>query len=279
MKKFALVLCLISTLLFTACGQEAAESSASIEETEFSQTQEVSETDGNAENSGYPETPETELKVNAPLAEDNEIGGIYNAVTGSYDEVKGFLEKSIEEIYEASDKLEYGELYHSFIFVDENLDAASGMLKASYEDGFAYENVWSIAAALGVQCSTLVGWWDGGSYQAVIGFDKERIVYEYLYNDGTEEVNSWEYQSDRIERNNILNTRLEQHNGTSNPLRVIQGDHMYYVLVGSYSAEDKGITVVTDATVNTEINTVGQVLMLIESTAYDKLQVLDNVWN
>lgn len=54
---------------------------------------------------------------------------------------------------------------------------------------------------------------------------------------------------------------------------------MYYVLVGSYSAEDKGITVVTDATVNTEINTVGQVLMLIESTAYDKLQVLDNVWN
>ncbi len=217
--------------------------------------------------------------MNAPLAEDNEIGGIYNAVTGSYDEVKGFLEKSIEEIYEASDKLEYGELYHSFIFVDENLDAASGMLKASYEDGFAYENVWSIAAALGVQCSTLVGWWDGGSYQAVIGFDKERIVYEYLYNDGTEEVNSWEYQSDRIERNNILNTRLEQHNGTSNPLRVIQGDHMYYVLVGSYSAEDKGITVVTDATVNTEINTVGQVLMLIESTAYDKLQVLDNVWN
>ena len=124
--------------------------------------QEVSETNGNAENSGYPETPETELKVNAPLAEDNEIGGIYNAVTGSYDEVKGFLEKSIEEIYEASDKLEYGELYHSFIFVDENLDAASGMLKASYEDGFAYENVWSIAAALGVQCSTLVGWWDGG---------------------------------------------------------------------------------------------------------------------
>ena len=74
MKKFALVLCLISTLLFTACGQEAAESSASIEETGFSQTQEVSETDGNAENSGYPETPETELKVNAPLAEDNEIG-------------------------------------------------------------------------------------------------------------------------------------------------------------------------------------------------------------
>ena len=48
MKKFALVLCLISTLLFTACGQGAAESSASIEETGFSQTQEVSETDGNA---------------------------------------------------------------------------------------------------------------------------------------------------------------------------------------------------------------------------------------
>jgi len=44
MKKFALVLCLISTLLFTACGQEAAESSASIEETGFSQIQEVSET-------------------------------------------------------------------------------------------------------------------------------------------------------------------------------------------------------------------------------------------
>lgn len=44
MKKFALMLCLISTLLFTACGQEAAESSASIEETGFSQTQEVSET-------------------------------------------------------------------------------------------------------------------------------------------------------------------------------------------------------------------------------------------
>lgn len=44
MKKFALVLCLISALLFTACGQEAAESSASIEETGFSQIQEVSET-------------------------------------------------------------------------------------------------------------------------------------------------------------------------------------------------------------------------------------------
>ena len=89
MKKFALVLCLISTLLFTACGQEAAESSASIEETGFSQTQEVSETDGNAENSGYPETPETGLKVNAPLAEDNEIGGIYNLVVGTYEESFG----------------------------------------------------------------------------------------------------------------------------------------------------------------------------------------------
>lgn len=270
MKKLVLAICLVSSLMLTACSKEPVNIPAPDTKSEVTAPFE--------KNTGYPETPDTDLKVNIPLGEDNEVGGLYNVVTGSYDEVKEFLEDSISNIYSSSDNLEYGQLYHSFLFVEDDMSSASGMLCASADDGWAYENIWSISDALGVKASTVVGWWNGGYYDSVIYFNRDKIVYEYWYSDDTTQVVSWENQTDRLERNDILNSRLEQHNGANNPLKVYRDGKLYEVLVGMYDPEQGCLTNITPATVNTEINTVGQVIMIIESSACEKLQVLSNIY-
>jgi|GEM_PF-5407161 len=70
-----------------------------------------------------------------PLAEDNEIGGIYNLVVGTYEEACDFLADTLKNLLEASVQLEYGELYHSFVSISADGSVASGMLRASYETG------------------------------------------------------------------------------------------------------------------------------------------------
>lgn len=263
MKKFALVLCLISTLLFTACGQEAAESSASIEETGFSQIQEVSETDGNAENSGYPETPETELKVNAPLAEDNEIGGIYNLVVGTYEEACDFLADTLKNLLEASVQLEYGELYHSFVYISADGSVASGMLRASYEDGYAYETVFSIANALGMDCYMSVKY---DSDRETVVFNRQAMTYGM-----GRHVDTFMFTGDCFDRHDSVADLLDFTGDLDNTMRMISGETTYAMLMGSWDAETGEINMACPVTLNSEIQTVGQPIFIMPLSVAEQL--------
>lgn len=109
-----------------------------------------------------------------PLAEDNEIGGIYNLVVGTYEEACDFLADTLKNLLEASVQLEYGELYHSFVSISADGSVASGMLRASYEDGDAYETVFSIANALGMDCYMSVKY---DSDRETVVFNRQAMTY------------------------------------------------------------------------------------------------------
>lgn len=263
MKKLILVFCTVALLLLASCGKEQiereAEAANSANREESADVQEASE-----------EAPDTELKVNFPLAEDNEIGGLYNVVTGSFAEVTNFLEKALTDILENSTEYEYQELYHSFVLVDKDFNAASGMLRASYEDGYVYESVFSIMDALQVGGSMLVKWYETSCSDVIITFTRSGAMWADVYSDGTNGAPVWvTFTGDYSDRNEWLREKLAIKSAEENPMILFSGDRYYYVFRGSWDADAHKLSLGEAANISSEVNTAGQPIFMIDIEAYN----------
>lgn len=255
MKKITLAFILVLALTLTACGATSSSGGNSSESTVDGLRKELEETESIL-NKG-----KKELKVNSPIGEDNEYGGLYNVVVGEYGEVLDFLVDSVGDLYGSDSYYDY----RSFIFVDKDCNTSAGFL---YDNSpLVSEAIFSISDSLGIKPTAVVKMFDTNAGMELMAFNRECADLIEVDDNGNElGFTRCTLSSDWAERNNWIYDKLHNFHADENPMMIISSGDCYYVGKGMYNPDTGEFDFGKSATVSSELYSAGEVIIVIEQS-------------